>query len=219
MLRKILTRKFTRPPLKAFVEKYAAGGRTLDLGCSFSPYKDLFPDRVGFDNTEGPDVDVVGDAHNLPFDDETFEVILCTEVLEHLHTPERAVQEMHRVLKPGGIVILTTRFIFPLHAAPNDYFRYTKYGLKHLFREWEIVELQEELPAIQTFAVLLQDVARSAKVRGGVCGKYLLYAMAQLLALIPSRFVFMEQLSNKKSGRGTENVLTSGYYMACRKSR
>src|SRR5262249_32402332 len=71
----------------------------------------------------------------LPFADATFERVLCVEVLEHLHDPALAVAEMRRVLAPGGLLLLTTRFAYPLHDEPHDYFRYTVHGLRHLFRD------------------------------------------------------------------------------------
>ena len=137
-----LTRKITRPRLEAFLKKYASNGKTLDIGCGSALYGNFFPNRTTLDIEARPgvQVDIVGDAHDLSnIADASYENILCTEVLEHLHTPAKAIAEFHRVLKPGGLMILTTRFIFPLHDVPGDYFRYTKYGLRHLMREFEII--------------------------------------------------------------------------------
>ena len=72
--------------------------------------------------------EIVGDAQEMPFADATYSTILCTEVLEHIPDPQKAVDEMYRVLKPGGTLILTTRFLFPVHDAPGDYWRFTPYG-------------------------------------------------------------------------------------------
>jgi len=64
-----------------------------------------------------------------------FDVVLMIEVLEHLSDPKRAVNEVKRVLKEEGMFIATTRFFFPIHGAPNDFYRYTKSGLKHLLKD------------------------------------------------------------------------------------
>jgi len=114
-----------------------------------------FPNRVALDIRYGIGVQILGDAEALGIADASFEVILCTDVLEHLPEPQKAIDEMFRVLTPGGLLLLT-RFLFPIHDAPHDYFRFTKYGLRQLVRHFEILELHEETDALGTIAVLLQ---------------------------------------------------------------
>ncbi|MDP7069639.1 MAG: class I SAM-dependent methyltransferase, partial [Candidatus Peribacteraceae bacterium] len=116
-----LTRKITRPRQLAFYTRYASDASTLDIGCGNDTYGDLFPNRTTLDVVprEGVQVDIVGDVHNLHMiTDNSYDIVLCAEVLEHLHTPEKAIAEMKRVLKPGGLLLMSTRFIFPLHDAP-----------------------------------------------------------------------------------------------------
>src|SRR4030095_5709220 len=103
------------------------------------------------------------DAQALGLADAVFDVVLCTEVLEHLPEPQRALDEMFRVLKPSGTLLLTTRFLFPIHDAPHDYFRFTKYGLRYLLRRFEILEVREETDSVGTLAVLLQRLGREAE--------------------------------------------------------
>lgn len=79
--------------------------------------------------------DVIGSAEAIPFPDATFESVLCTQVLEHLPHPVKAIEEMYRVLKPGGLCLLTAPQWNELHEEPHDYFRYTKYGLQTLFED------------------------------------------------------------------------------------
>ena len=100
-----ITSKLTRVQLEKFVKKYQSDGYTLDIGCAHSPYSQYFSHRVGLDIKPGPGVDVVGDVYHLPFKDEQFDNILCTEVLEHLPLPQTAISEMTRVLKIGGLLI------------------------------------------------------------------------------------------------------------------
>jgi SAM-dependent methyltransferase len=85
-----------------------------------------------------PAVHVVADARRLPFRDQTFDVVVSTEMLEHVLSPEQAVGEMWRVLRHGGKLVLTTRFLYPIHSQPADYWRFTRYGLEHLFRGWAV---------------------------------------------------------------------------------
>lgn len=216
MLKEFLTSKITRKNLEKFVSKYSSDKLTLDLGCADSPYSSYFKNRIGFDVKVGKGVDVVGDAHNLPFENEKFDVVLCTEVLEHLHSPHIAASEMKRVLKMGGLLILSTRFIFPIHDAPDDFYRYTKYGLKYLFKDgWEILELKEETGTKDAMAVLLQRLGYQTKLKCNIFSKMALFLLAKIICVFPSlidkEFGDINHLAEEK------NILTSGYYLACRK--
>lgn len=216
-MRTFLISHMTRERLDPFIAAHASSARTLDIGCANSPYSVLFPNRVGFDVSPGRGVDVVGDAHDLPFQDGEFEQILCTEVLEHLHTPQKAIDEMRRVLTKGGVLILTTRFLFPLHDTPGDYFRYTMYGLRHLLREWEIVTLEEESNTMGTFAVLLQRIAFQCDVRGGKFTKAILLLLARGARAFQWLLKKEYGMRNKQNTREVTSIMTSGYYLVARK--
>ncbi|MBI2624112.1 class I SAM-dependent methyltransferase [Candidatus Parcubacteria bacterium] len=212
-----LTNKMTRERLARFIERYATDAKTLDIGCGGAPYAKFFPNRVGFDHVAGPGVDVVGDAHALPFTDGTFERILCTEVLEHLVDPPKAIAEMRRVLRPGGMLVLTTRFVFPLHDEPHDYWRFTRYGLEYLCRDWEIVELVEEVGSLGTLAVLTQRLALQAKFYGGRLTKFFILAGARLVQGF-SWLVRVEYGDVTHAKQSKHPILVSGYYVVARKS-
>jgi SAM-dependent methyltransferase len=79
------------------------------------------------------DVDIVGDAHYLPYADASVAAIQCEAVLEHLEDPFRAVEEMFRVLRPGGETYCITPFLQGFHGYPNNYFNPTREGHRHLF--------------------------------------------------------------------------------------
>jgi hypothetical protein len=80
-----------------------------------------------------PGVDVIGDAHALPFADGAFDAAFSLAVLEHVADPRQVVAEMVRVLKPGGWLYSEVPFIFFFHGYPTDYTRYTLEGMKRLF--------------------------------------------------------------------------------------
>jgi len=171
-IKKFLKKKITRTRMENFLEKHKTNEHTLEIGCGRSPYKKWFPNRVGMDIIERPGVDIVGDAHELPFKDGEFDVVLANEVLEHLQNPQKAIDEMYRVLRKGGKLILTTRFIFPIHGSHCDYFRHTKYGLKYLLRNWRLLEVREEENFLETIGVLFQQLVFQTSLRGGALLRY-----------------------------------------------
>lgn len=92
---------------------------------------------TNLDIEEGPNVDLIGDAHNLNFEDNYFDVIISQATIEHLHTPIKAVNEFYRTLKPGGILYIEVPFLQGFHADPHDYQRYTLQGLKILLADFK----------------------------------------------------------------------------------
>ncbi|MHB9101606.1 MAG: class I SAM-dependent methyltransferase [Sulfuricella sp.] len=78
-------------------------------------------------------VDIVADAHQLPYADESVDVIYSEAVFEHLHSPNKAAEEIYRVLKPGSKIFVCTPFMFPYHGYPHHYQNYTISGHRHLF--------------------------------------------------------------------------------------
>ena len=213
---KILS-KNTRSKLNDFLDEYKSKSYTLDLGCGKSPYIKYFPNRVGFDFVKREKVDKTGDIHKLPFKDKEFDIVLCTEVLEHSHSPRIAISEMNRVLETGGKLILTTRFVFPLHDSPFDFFRYTKYGLKELFKDWEIIELREEMGTMETLGTLLQRLAFQIDFKGGKITKVFFLVLAKFVS--KTSFLIKEEFGKRHSGNifKEDTIMASGYYIVCRK--
>ena len=131
--------------LNKFLEKNASKskGVLLDIGGENAPYIELFRPHIAkyiclniekVDNKA--DENVIGDAMKIPFKNNSIDTVLSTQVLEHLSEPQKAVDEIFRVLKKGGVCILSTNMAWINHAVPDDYFRYTESGLKHLFRKF-----------------------------------------------------------------------------------
>ncbi len=134
--------------------------------------------------------DIVGDIHDLPFEDNSQESIVCLAVLEHIENPFKASSEMYRVLKPGGYCFIYVPFLYYYHAEKTyykDYWRYTKDSLSILFKDFSKME--------------------AAPVRG---------AIGTLVRLSPlGRFKFMEELAyflDKVTGKIKTNQV-SGYYV------
>lgn len=124
-------------------------GRLLDVGCGNSPFRHLLDPAMT--QYQGVDVEVARafgyqnpdtvyyDGHVLPFPDASFDAVLCTEVLEHIPDPTETIREIHRVLKPGGRLILTLPWSARFHYQPFDYHRYTPSTLATLFAAFQDV--------------------------------------------------------------------------------
>ncbi|MBN9350818.1 MAG: class I SAM-dependent methyltransferase [Chitinophagaceae bacterium] len=138
---------FLNHDLKEVIAKYAKG-KVLDVGCGNKPYKNQFPDSiteyVGCDIEQSNlrVVDKICPATDLDFDDNSFDTVFCTQVLEHVYDHRTAFKEISRVLRPGGYFIGSLPMAWPHHEEPTDFFRFTKYGLEGLIKEYGLeVEL------------------------------------------------------------------------------
>ncbi len=113
-------------------------GNTLDFGAGSAKYKSIIiphtKSYTSFDMIPGEHIDIVGDALKPPFQDASFDTVVSTQMLEHVEKPWVVVHEMGRILKPGGICIVTAPFLVPYHADPHDFFRYTTQGMESLFK-------------------------------------------------------------------------------------
>ena len=119
-------------------------GKILDFGCGSKPYESLFvnaEEYIGVDfepieASKNPKIDIFYNGKTLPFPDNHFDYIFCTEVLEHLFNKEELLPELNRVLKTGGMALFTFPFAWPEHAQPYDYARYTTYSSKFIFEKY-----------------------------------------------------------------------------------
>lgn len=117
-------------------------GTVLDVGCGLKPYRPILlaaPSRatvyLGLDLAEpryGGDPDLTWDGRTIPLPNAAVDSALSTEVLEHCPDPAGILSEVNRVLKPGGFFLLTVPFLWPLHDAPYDEFRFTPFSLRRL---------------------------------------------------------------------------------------
>ena len=122
-------------------------GEMLDIGCGQRPYAGYFThvnrqQACDFDAKRGP-VDFECPADSVPLPAASLDSILCTEVLEHVPNPDAVWREFHRLLRPGGKVLLTTPMYWPSHEEPYDFYRYPHFGLRRLAKDsgFEVVKI------------------------------------------------------------------------------
>jgi SAM-dependent methyltransferase len=138
-------------------------GRVLDVGCGNKPYKELFSfseyigvdiDNPGHDHSN-EDVDVFYDGKTLPFSENSFDSVITNQVLEHVFTPEKFLFEINRVLKSDGTLLLTVPFVWDEHEQPNDFARYSSFGLRYVLENsgFQIVSSKK---SVADFRVVFQ---------------------------------------------------------------
>ena len=124
---------------------------------------------VDIDPSRGPDrvADICADDLGGPYD-----VVVCSEVLEHVVDPHRAIQGLFKALKPGGLLAVTTPFLFPIHDAPIDHFRFTSHGLAMLLDDFDEVQIEPKggwfRAQLNLTARLYRDWKGPAKAAGWV---------------------------------------------------
>lgn len=142
-------------------KSHYAYGLLLDVGCGRKPYQNVFKGvrkYIGLDLPLNNKADVYGNGMYLPFKDRVFDTVLCNQVLEHVPEPFLLMKEIARVLKPGGFLILTTPQTWGLHLEPNNFYRYTKYGLSYL-AEKSGLEIVEMSPTCGLWATVVQRIS------------------------------------------------------------
>lgn len=150
-----------RGRIREFIERHAGGlgDDVLEIGSRihtpaawWCTNRDLAKGQwTGIDMQDGPGVDRVADMHDLP--DEwvgRFTGVVCSEVMEHVARPWLALPELRRVMAPGSLLVVTTLFAFPEHGYPDDFYRYSRSGLRLLLEDAGfydvVVEYAGEIP-------------------------------------------------------------------------
>ena len=124
----------------SFARSFSGASRVLDAGAGECRFRPQFAHTryfaidhgKGDPNWDYSHLDVVGALEALPFSSAVFDGLLNIVVLEHVEKPESVLQEMARVLKPRGRIFLVAPLCWELHQIPEDYFRFTEYGLRSL---------------------------------------------------------------------------------------
>lgn len=116
---------------KRFLRRYPKGSLMLNIG---SGVHKPHPDILNVDIFYYKGVDLVANAEELPFPTGSVDAIVCESLLEHVPRPQKIVDEMYRVLKPGGGMYIVIPFVYPFHASPNDFQRWSVTGLRELIK-------------------------------------------------------------------------------------
>jgi SAM-dependent methyltransferase len=133
------------PRLRSIASSLGPDARILDVGAKHAPYRQYFR-GFRFETVDvRPEVkpDFIADVQQLsrvvPLD--SYDLVICTEVLEHVENPRQAVEEIRRILKPNGTLLATTPFIVPYHPDPKDYWRMTSEGWRSMLCSWSCADV------------------------------------------------------------------------------
>jgi SAM-dependent methyltransferase len=167
-------RRRERAVIEGSLRRYARG-QLADVGCGRKPYRavlaPLVDAHIGIDREDTPhgtaNIDVFGSAYATTLEPESVDTVLMSQVFEHLEEPAAALAEALRILRPGGHLVLSTNFAWHLHEAPRDFYRYSPYGLRHLFERagFEVAHLE---PVAGTWLTVFEEIAyglRRASIR------------------------------------------------------
>jgi 2-polyprenyl-3-methyl-5-hydroxy-6-metoxy-1,4-benzoquinol methylase len=135
--------------LKVAIHNYATGV-LLDIGCGNKPYRKWMLEKdciiTGCDIEQSSEklVDIICPATSIPLPDETFDTVFSSQVLEHVADHGQMLDECNRLLKPGGYLIISAPMFWEHHEVPHDFFRFTRFGFKHLLtkRGFEVIQIK-----------------------------------------------------------------------------
>jgi len=126
----------------------------LNLGSGPTRLSDRF---INIDFHPYKNVDLISDVHHLPIKSSSVSGTISIAMLEHVRNPQFVVDEIHRILKPGGYVYSIVPFIFGYHSAPDDYYRWTREGIKELFSSFQAIEIGVYSGPTSSMLIILQE--------------------------------------------------------------
>lgn len=155
-------RKLSTRNLERLCREFATDELTLVVHSEDVDYKPYFPNAYTVTKRPSVPADMHVDLHyremsKIP--SESYPVILCTGLLEHIPDPQRLLEEFRRILKPGGRLIIGASAIFSFHEAPDNFFHFTPYGFRLMFKDWTRIEmLRGASQPFETLGILLQRI-------------------------------------------------------------
>lgn len=152
-----------------------------------------------------PNVEIVGDAHKLPFKDNSVDGIVINAVLEHLEDPFRAIREIHRVLKKGGYVLAETPFLQHYHGYPYHFQNFTLTGQNHMFTGFAVLESGPVTGPFDTLATLVMNVPEDLIINKYI-RKIVLYVLG--ICFLPIRLLDVFFKNNPNIYKFTTGVYT-----------
>ena len=161
--KKISTRNLDR-----LCQENATDKQTLVVHSEDVDYKSYFPNAFAVTKRKNMPADMHVDLYYEELSNiksESYEVILCTGLLEHVPDPHRLVNDLRRILKPEGKLVISASAVFSFHECPNDFYHFTPFSFQLLFEDWEKIEMMRGASQpFETIAILLQRILLQCEI-------------------------------------------------------
>ncbi len=214
----------------------------LDAGAGSGRYREALVGACQYQSTDFEDVfdkatksrhDFICSLDDIPQPDNTYDVVVNTQVLEHVEYPQKVISELQRILKPGGRLFLTTPQMSPMHGVPYNFFFFTEFGLRSLFKNagfavefvrprggifWVLGKMFSQLPLYlfyqHVYGGFKKDIHFKPRIKSWLLALLLLpiYLVFQIFLgiVLPFIFFFIDPLDRQR-------YFTLGYVCYCKK--
>ncbi len=163
-----LKRKRSTRNLERLCREFATDRRTLVVHSEDVDYQPYFPNAFAVTKRANKPADLHVDPYYRDLSNiasESYEVILCTGLLEHVPDPQRLIDDLHRILKPGGELIISASAVFSIHEGPNNFFHFTPFSFRLMFQRWSHIRmLRGASQPFETIGILLQRILLQCRV-------------------------------------------------------
>lgn len=179
-------KKLSTKNLDKLCKEYATSKKTLVVHSEDVDYKSYFPNAFTVTKRQDHNPDLVSDLYyrdlsKIP--DESYEVILCTGLLEHIPEPRELISNLNRILVPEGKLIISASAVFSFHECPDNFFHFTPYGFKLLFKDWHSFEmLRGSSQPFETIGILLQRILMQCEINP--IARYPIEALSKIFHLL-----------------------------------
>jgi len=205
--------------LKIAIQKYVKG-KLLDIGCGNKPYevwcKEFVTEYIGCDivQSSANKVDVLSQANQIPLESNSFDSVLSTQVIEHVEDHQGLVNEACRLLKPNGYFILSGPMYWNLHEEPYDFFRFTKYGFKHILEKagFEVCEIVSNGGAWATLGQVINHTFEFRNPNANKVAKGIKYLFRKL-----KLYVLVNRIFSYLDTKDCNTINTMNYVVVARK--
>ncbi len=202
--KRIFTYNSSRTYLASFASRAASSipndARVLDAGAGEGPYRSVFnlaqyeSTDICMVNKNYGKISYISDLNHIPVQSDCYDLVFCSQTLEHVPEPKKVISEIYRVLKPGGKLWLTAPFFFAEHGAPLDYYRYSQYGLRYILEGggFEVERIEWLEGYFGTLSYQLKVAAKALPLKPGDFGPGLLsWIVIPLIGVLKGLFAIL----------------------------